>query len=72
MKNKFTSRKFLVCIAGIFTGIGVALSGSTVEGIATVLTSVIAYLVAEGYVDAKAINAADAVVDEIRNRLQEN
>lgn len=52
---KFTSRKFLAAIAGILTGIALIISGNTVEGASAVMTSIVAYIVAEGYVDGKAV-----------------
>lgn len=55
MKNKFTSRKFLAMIAGILTGLGLILSGSVTEGTVAVVSAIVAYLVAEGYIDAKAV-----------------
>jgi hypothetical protein len=70
LKSKFTSRKFLVCVAGILTGIGVVISGNTIEGVSTILASIIAYLVAEGYVDAKAIQVTDEVIDTIKEKLE--
>lgn len=66
LKEKFTSRKFLACVAGFLTGITVLLSGNTVEGVVTVITSIVAYLIAEGYIDAKSVETiADAVVDDL-------
>ena len=68
--KKFTSRKFLVCVAGILTGAGVVISGNTIEGVATILASMVAYLVAEGYIDAKAIQVTDEVIDTIKEKLE--
>lgn len=53
--SKFTSRKFLASVAGILTGIALIVSGNTVEGASAVITSIVAYIVAEGYVDSKAV-----------------
>jgi len=53
MKQKFTSRKFLTALSGIVTGIFLILMGDTTEGATTVVSSVVAYLVAEGIVDSK-------------------
>ena len=52
---KFTSRKFLAAVAGVLTGIALIVTGNIVEGASTVITSVVAYIVAEGYVDGKAV-----------------
>lgn len=71
LKQKFSSRKFIVCITGIVTGIGVAISGNVVEGVSTVLVSMITYLIAEGYIDAKALDVGDNVIDEVKEKLKE-
>lgn len=57
MKEKLTSRKFLVAVAGIITGIILMLTGNTGEGATTLTASILGYLVAEGYIDAKAVSA---------------
>ena len=51
MKNKFTSRKFLTALSGVITGIFLILMGDTTEGTTAVVSSVVAYLAAEGLVD---------------------
>lgn len=71
LKQKFSSRKFIVCITGIVTGIGVAISGNVVEGVSTVLVSMITYLIAEGYIDAKALDVGDNVIEEVKEKLKE-
>ena len=53
--NKFTSRKFIAMVAGVLTGAGVILAGSTVEGLTAVVASVITYLAAEGFIDASSL-----------------
>ena len=72
LKQKFTSRKFIVCLTGILTGIGVAISGRVVEGVSAVLVSMITYLIAEGYIDAKAIDVSDEVIEQVKVNLKEN
>ena len=71
LKTKLTSRKFLVAVAGIVSGIVLIANGSTTEGVATVIASVIAYLAAEGYIDAAAVKATteriEEAVDEVEN-----
>ena len=64
MKTKLTSRKFLVAAAGIASGIALIVSGNTTEGVAAVIASVIGYLAAEGYIDAKAVKATAEAVEE--------
>lgn len=58
--KKITSRKFLLAVAGIFTGIAMALGVeatdvSTVAGAITALVSVVTYIVTEGKVDAESV-----------------
>ena len=68
--QKLSSRKFIAAIAGIVTGVGVIASGNTTEGVIAVIASVIAYLVAEGYIDAKAVDIADSVIEETKEKLE--
>ena len=58
LKAKFTSRKFLMALAGVIGGAVLIACGSTAEGTTALITSVLGYLVAEGYVDAKAVTDA--------------
>ncbi len=51
LKPKLTSRKFLVAVAGIVSGIVLLSNGSTTEGMTTIVASVVAYLAAEGLID---------------------
>lgn len=53
MKNKLTSRKFLTALTGLITGIFLIITGDVTEGVTAVISSVVAYCVAEGYVDGK-------------------
>ena len=73
MKNfmmKLTSRKFIVSVTGILSGIITIASGNTAEGVTVMLTSIVAYLITEGYIDAKALDIADAVVEETKEKLE--
>lgn len=65
LKRKFTSRKFIACIVGILTGIGVVVSGNTTEGVITVVTSIVSYLIAEGIIDAKAVKQVAENISDI-------
>ncbi len=67
--KKISSRKFIASMAGVLTGIGVIASGSEVEGIIAVLASVIAYLITEGFIDAKAVDVLDEVIDKTKEKL---
>ena len=64
IKSKLTSRKFLVAVAGIVSGVVLIAGGSTAEGATMIATSVVAYLAAEGIIDMAAVkNAADDMDD---------
>ena len=67
--NKLSSRKFLVSVAGIVSGIVLISNGSSAEGVATVIASVVGYLVAEGYIDAAAVKAA---TDKVEEKIEED
>lgn len=62
--QKITSRKFLMAVGGIVTGVVLLTSGSKTEGIAAIISSILGYLVMEGYVDAKAVQG---VVNEVKD-----
>lgn len=57
MKEKLTSRKFLTALSGLITGIFLIIMGDVTEGATAVISSVVAYCVAEGYVDGKKIQS---------------
>ena len=64
--KKLTSRKFLVAVAGIISGIVLVVNGGTTEGVGAIIASVLGYLAAEGYIDAKAVQqVADKVEDSV-------
>ena len=74
MKNiirKITSRKFILALAGIFTGIAMALGVdsteiTTVAGGVTALASAVAYIIVEGKVDAEAVkNAVESAQEAV-------
>ena len=56
--QKLTSRKFLLAAAGVIGGIVLIAGGNTEEGTTTILTSVVAYLAAEGLIDIAAVKKA--------------
>lgn len=58
MKEKFTSRKFLTALTGLITGIILIIMGDSTEGVTSIVSSVIAYCIAEGYVDGKKVQSA--------------
>lgn len=67
--KKLSSRKLWVAIAGIATGVAMALGVdgndvNTVAGAITALFSVIAYIVTEGKVDAEGVKNTIEKVDD--------
>lgn len=52
---KLSSRKFMVAIGCISSGLVSILNGSTQEGLIAICTAVVAYLAVEGYIDSKAL-----------------
>lgn len=70
--KKFTSRKFLAMVAGVLTGIGVIIAGGTVEGLTAVIASVVSYLIAEGYIDAKAVNTVKDVACGVADKVEDD
>lgn len=72
MMKKFASRKFLAMVAGVLTGIGVILAGATAEGITAVIASVVSYLIAEGYIDAKAVNTVKDVACGVADKVEDD
>lgn len=61
LKSKFTSRKFLMAVAGVVSGIVLIANNNITEGTTTIVASVVAYLAAEGLID---ISAVKSVVEE--------
>lgn len=68
MKEKLTSRKFWVAVAGLISGVVLIVSGNKVEGTSTLIASVVGYLLAEGIIDAKAVNT---VIDSVEETTKE-
>ncbi len=68
--SKLTSRKLWMAIAGVATGVYIAMGGeasdiSSVAGAVTALTSIIAYIKVEGDIDIAAL--ADVVVEAVED-----
>jgi hypothetical protein len=68
LKNKLTSRKFWIAVAGIISGIVLIVNGNKIEGVSTLIASVVGYLVAEGFIDAKRVNT---VIDTVEDAIEE-
>lgn len=62
--KKVSSRKFIVAVSGVVSGIVLVVNGSTTEGVTAIVTSVVAYLAAEGLVDMAAVKKQSEVADK--------
>ena len=69
--RKLTSRKLWMAIAGVATGIALALGADaseiqTITGAVTALVAAVVYIVTEGRVDAESVkNAVEGVQDAV-------
>lgn len=68
--RKLTSRKLWLAIAGVATGIAIALGAdageiSTVAGAVVSVVSAVAYIITEGKIDAESVKNAIVGVDEV-------
>ncbi len=68
--KKFTSRKFILAMIGVITGICgmIGFSDNTTAVIAFIaieILSLMGYIIAEGLVDAKAVKAGATILQEI-------
>lgn len=73
--RKLSSRKLWMAIAGIATGVAMALGAdasdvSEVAGAVTAIVSVVTYIVVEGKVDAESVKNAILEVDEAVDLLE--
>lgn len=74
--RKLLSRKLWLAIAGVATGISIALGTDaseieTIAGAITSLISAVAYIVIEGKVDAQSVSSSIISIEEIKNALKE-
>ena len=74
--TKLASRKLWLAVAGIATGLALALGVdaeaiNTVAGAVTALVSVVTYIVVEGKVDAQRIKTAVEAVQEAANAMEQ-
>jgi len=72
MLQKLSSRKLWSAIIGVVSGIGLVATGNVVAGTSTIISSILGYMFTEGYIDAKAAAAAQQVVHEVEQKLQDN
>ena len=68
--KKITSRKFIAAVVGVIMGIALAFGadGDTITNVAGAVVSVasiITYIIAEGKVDAAAVNMTVELVEEL-------
>ena len=73
--QKLTSRKLWVALAGIVTGIAIALGADaseiqTVTGAVTAIVAAVTYIVMEGKIDAEAVKTAVESVQDAVDVLQ--
>lgn len=76
MIQKLSSRKLWMAIAGVATGIALALgvdSGeiSVISGAVLSLVSVVTYIVTEGKIDAEAVKNAILDIEEVTDLFEE-
>lgn len=74
--RKLSSRKLWLAIAGVATGIAMALGVeatdvSTVAGAITALVSVVTYIVTEGKVDAEGVKHVIELTEDVIGILEE-
>lgn len=74
--RKLTSRKLWLAIAGIATGIAVALGAdsneiTTIAGAVTALISAVTYIIVEGKVDAESVKTTIIAVEEAVETIDE-
>ena len=73
--GKLTSRKFWMAVAGVATGIAMALGVNstdigTVAGAVTALISAVTYIIVEGKVDAESVKTTIVEVQEAVDTIQ--
>ena len=62
--KKIGSRKFLVAISGVISGVVLIAGGNITEGVTAIVTSAVAYLAAEGLVDMAAVKKTAGELSE--------
>lgn len=75
MLKKLTSRKLWLAIAGVATGVAMALGVdatdvATVAGAVTALVSVVTYIITEGKVDAEGVKNTIVSIQEAVDTIQ--
>lgn len=72
--EKFKSRKFLTCIAGIIMGVCMVFgldegTVNTIAGAVLALVSAVTYIYTEGKIDAAAVDKIKGAVDEVKDTI---
>lgn len=72
--NKFKSRKFLTCIAGVVMGLCMVFgldenAINTIAGAVTAVSSIVMYIYAEGKIDAEAVNKIKDTADDVKDAI---
>lgn len=73
--NKFKSRKFLTCIAGVIMGLCMVFgldegAVNTIAGAVTAVVSIATYIYSEGKIDAVAVEKIKDTTDEIKDAIE--
>ena len=72
--NKFKSRKFLTCIAGVVMGVCMVFgldegTVNTIAGAIVALVSAVTYIYTEGKIDTAAVEKIKGAVDEVKDTV---
>ena len=72
--EKFKSRKFLTCIAGIVMGVCMVFgldegTVNTIAGAILAVVSAVTYIYTEGKIDAVAVDKVKGAVDEVKDTI---
>ena len=72
--NKFKSRKFLTCIAGVIMGVCMVFgldegAINTIAGAVTAVVSIASYIYSEGKIDAVAVGQIKDVADDVKDAV---
>ena len=72
--KKLKSRKFLTCVAGVVMGVCMVFgldesAVTTIAGAITAVSSIVSYIIAEGKVDAAAVDKIKDTVDDVKDAI---
>lgn len=72
--NKFKSRKFLTCIAGVIMGVCMVFgldegAINTIAGAVTAVASIASYIYSEGKIDAAAVGQIKDAADDVKDAV---